>query len=67
MKLIANSEHYGVVWYAANNHRGDTEHVLVYGLEVKRAMSFDDARRHFELMLYHAAEAAGDITEDTYE
>ena len=66
MKLIASSEHYGIVW-TATNHHGDTEHVLVYGLDVERAKNFDDARRVFERMLYHAAEAAGDIAEDEYE
>lgn len=67
MKVIASSGHYGVFWHSAPNSQGGTEHVVVYGLQVDRCSSFDTARQAFESAMYHAALAAGDVSEADYE
>ena len=67
MKLIANSEHYGLAWYASTNSRGGDEHTVLYGLKVERCSSFEEAKRTFQTAMDHAAEAAGEVSyEDDY-
>lgn len=54
MKIIAMNEELGVIWYAANDYKYRTKHVIIYGLSKTEWDSREQAQRQFNECLDHA-------------
>ena len=56
MKIIHFDGLHGVLWYSASDYRGETVHVVVYGLEHKQFDCAETAAHEFNSCMMHALE-----------
>ncbi|UNI71916.1 hypothetical protein [Aeromonas phage vB_ AhaP_PT2] len=64
MKVITMSEEIGLIWYTANDWRGNEYHVVCYGLEVKHFDNAADVNEHYKGCLNHYWESCGAYDSD---